>query len=67
MGGAAATMALVEAAFVLDVDSRPVVKDNFHQVARIAQSGLPFFHLGYPRRFDLLPRVRKSILEQVPI
>ena len=67
ISGAAATMALVEAAFVLDVDSRSVVKQNFHRVARIAQSGLPFFRLRYPRRFDLLPKVRKRILEQVPV
>jgi uncharacterized Zn-binding protein involved in type VI secretion len=67
ISGAAATMALVEAAFVLDVDSRSVVKENFQRVTRIAQSGVPFFRLGYPRRFNLLPRVRASVLEQVPV
>ena len=67
ISGAASTMALVEAAFVLDVDSSSAVKKNFQRAARIAQSGLPFYQLGYPRHFDLLPRVRARVLEQVPV
>jgi len=67
ISGAASTMALVEAAFVLDVDSSSAVKMNFQRAAGIAQSGLPFYRLGYPRRFDLLPGVRARVLEQVPV
>jgi hypothetical protein len=67
ISGAAAAMAMVEAAFVLDLDRRSVVKESFRRVTGIAQSGVPFFRLGYPRRFDLLSRVRASILEQVPV
>jgi hypothetical protein len=67
ISGAASTMALVEAAFVLDVDSSSAVKKNFQRSAGIAQAGLPFYRLGYPRRFDLLPRVRARVLAQVPV
>ena len=65
IGGADAAMAMIEAAFVLDVVSREAVSAQFRQVARIAQSGVPLNRLSYPRRFDRLPRVRSAILAQV--
>ena len=65
LSGAMAAMAMVEAAFELDVDSRAAVQESFKKVTSIAQSAVPIFSLSYPRRFSLLPRVQASILEQV--
>lgn len=63
LDGAAATVAAIESAFVLDLDSREAVRRNFEGISRIVKSGVPLFRLSYPRRYEWLPRVRDRIVE----
>jgi hypothetical protein len=65
LSGAAAAMALIEAAFVLDVVGPASVQDNFTRMARIARSGPAVHLLRFTHRFDRLPEVRERVLEQV--
>jgi hypothetical protein len=65
ISGAAAAMAMIEAAFTLDVASRDVVRESFHRTVRLARAGIPVFRLSYPRRFDRLPEVRAAIVARV--
>jgi hypothetical protein len=58
-------MAMIEAAFTLDVTGRDAVSESFQRIAHLARAGIPMFRLSYPRRFDRLPEVRAAILARV--
>jgi hypothetical protein len=60
--GTAVIMALIEAQFALDVVQRDSAVRNFEVAGRIA-GAVPTWRLSYPRRFDLLPRVRRTLEE----
>ena len=62
--GNAVMMAMIEAAFVLDLVSRKVVRRNFEVVGEVAQAGVPVYTLNYSRQYALLPKVR-AIVEKL--
>lgn len=54
-------MTLVENAFRLDFKNQALIKEEFHTLADIS-SMVPCFHLAYPRHYEKLPDVVKTIL-----
>jgi hypothetical protein len=64
MDAAAVMLELVKASFLLNTDDRSRVASHFDEVARLANQ--PIHHrLDFPRRFDLLPGVRRAIIDHV--
>jgi hypothetical protein len=61
VSGSAAIMAMIEAAFVLDVESRVSVQRNFETVGELARSGIPVFLLNYERRYARLVNIRRAV------
>ena len=53
---------LLKASFLLNVDDKPRLASHFDEVARLARRPI-HYRLDFPRRFDLLPSVRQSIIE----
>ena len=53
---------LLKASFLLNVDEKPRLASHFDEVARLARRPI-HYRLDFPRQFDLLPRVRQSIVE----
>ena len=53
---------LVKASFLLSVDDRARLATHFDALAKLSRRPI-HYRLDYPRRFDLLPDVRRSILE----
>jgi len=53
---------LVKASFLLNIDDRATLASHFDAVAKLSRRPI-HYRLDYPRRFDLLPDVRRSILE----
>jgi len=53
---------LLKASFLLSVDDRARLASHFDALARLSRRPI-HYRLDYPRRFDLLSDVRRSILE----
>ena len=53
---------LVKASFLLNVDDKSSLAAHFDELARLARRPI-HYRLDFPRRFDLLPSVRQSIIE----
>ena len=53
---------LLKASSLLNVDDKRRLASHFDEVARLARRPL-HYRLDFPRRFDLLPSVRQSIIE----
>jgi hypothetical protein len=62
MDAADVMIELVKASFLLNVDEKPRLASHFDEVARLARRPI-HYRLDFPRRFDLLGRVRQSVIE----
>ena len=62
--GRDAMIELVRHSFLLDVDQRKMLKHHFKQLSSLVKKPI-FFHLDYPRRYDLLPDVREAVVNHV--
>lgn len=60
--GTEALMAWVRHAFMLDVDDSAWLAGHFAAVTRLTEA-VPCYHLDYPRRFEVLDRLRRAIDE----
>ena len=63
--GRAVMMAMVEAAFVLDLVSHDSLRRNFSLIGDVTQSKVPVYTLDYPRQYALLPMVRAMVEKTV--
>lgn len=61
IGGGERVANWVGHSFILDIQDPDALAMQFDRVAEIA-AGVPSFVLDYPRRYDLLPRVRAQIM-----
>ena len=52
---------LLKASFLLNVDDKPRLASHFDEVAKLARRPI-HYRLDFPRRFDLLPSVRQSVI-----
>jgi hypothetical protein len=59
--GSGMMMALIEAAFVLDLVSPDAARRNFRLLGAIALQDTPVFSLNFPRRHAFLPQVRAAV------
>lgn len=59
--GSSMMMALIEAAFVLDLVSPDAARRNFRLLGAIALQDTPVFSLNFPRRHTFLPQVRAAV------
>lgn len=59
--GSSMMMALIEAAFVLDLVSPDAARRNFRLLGAIAHQDTPVFSLNFPRRHAFLPQVRAAV------
>ncbi len=59
--GSSMMMALIEAAFVLDLVSPDAARRNFRLLGAIAHQDTPVFNLNFPRRHAFLPQVRAAV------
>ena len=50
--------------FLLGVDEHEMLKDNFNQLADLSRLPI-FFKLDYPRRYDILDRVRDAVVKHI--
>ena len=55
-----ALIGLVNHSFMLDISSGPVIARHFDELSQMVAMPI-FFRLDYPRRYDLLDRVRETI------
>jgi hypothetical protein len=62
MDAAAVMLELVKTSFLLNTDDRSRVASHFDEVARLANQPI-HYRLDFPRRFDLLPSVRRAIID----
>jgi hypothetical protein len=62
MDAADVMIELVKASFLLNVDDKARLASHFDEVARLARRPI-HYRLDFPRRFDLLGRVRQSVIE----
>jgi len=61
--GAQRLMKLVQCSFGLYGGTNGELQKHFLRQGDLANSGIPFLQLSYPRRYDQLPAVRQKILE----
>ncbi len=54
---------LIKHTFVLNPRSLPHQIKQLRALAGLANTGIGFFRLSFPRRFDQLPRVRQAVLD----
>jgi hypothetical protein len=66
MEAADVLLELLKASFLLNVDDRSRLASHFDDLARLAHRPI-HFRLDFPRRFDFLPAVRRSILEHAQL
>jgi len=52
---------LVKNSFLLDVEERDAIGQHFQALCDLASQPI-FFHLDYPRRYDVLPAVREAVI-----
>jgi hypothetical protein len=57
-----ALVELVRHSFLLDIDERRMLAAHFDEISRIANLG-GLYHLDYPRRYDMLSKVRGAIID----
>jgi hypothetical protein len=65
LGGGDAVVELLKHSFLLDVDRREAVASHFERLTLLVRTAV-LFRLDFPRRFDLLPTVRRAILDHRP-
>jgi hypothetical protein len=53
---------LVRHSFLLDLEDPALLASHFDRVTRLARLPI-FFRLDYPRRYEMLPRVRETLIE----
>jgi len=61
VSGRDATIELVRHSFLLDIEEREMLMHHFGQLTELAKKPI-FFRLDYPRRYELLPQVRDTII-----
>jgi hypothetical protein len=64
VGGQLPTLEMLKHCFLLGVDKREILAHNFEQLAELSRLPI-FFSLDYPRRYDMLDRVRQAVTEHV--
>lgn len=64
LNGSDAVIELVRHSFLLDMEERDSLAGQFDQISELARLAT-FFRLDYPRRYDLLPEVRASIIRHL--
>ena len=62
VGAAEALVASMMHSFLLDVEKEPLLASHFDEVARLANQPI-YYRLDYPRRFEVLARVRQAVIE----
>jgi hypothetical protein len=62
MSAAEVALELVKVSFLLNVDDRSRVSSHFDAVARLARRPI-HYRLDFPRRFDLLADVHRTVLQ----
>ncbi len=63
--GSEAMIALIQAAFVLDLVSADAVQNNFRMLGELARQNIPVYHLNFARRHESLASVRQVVQEIV--
>lgn len=61
VSGRDAMVELIKHCFLLDIDEREMLMHQFSRLTELAQKPI-FFRLDYPRRYELLPQVRDSVI-----
>jgi len=64
ISGGEAMMGLVKNCFLLDIKEREMLTYHFEELSGLANE-IQFFRLDYPRRYEILPKVREAIIEHV--
>ena len=59
-----AVIEMLRHCFLLGVDEREILAHNFQRLAELSRSPV-FFSLDYPRRYDILDRVREAVVKHV--
>ncbi len=62
VGGLHAMKELLKNSFCLDVQDGQWQKAHFKRVSGLANSGMPMYSISYPREYEILPEVVKSIM-----
>lgn len=62
VGGLHGMKELLKNSFCLDVGDRQWQKEHFRRLSALATSGLPMFSMSYPREYEVLPEVVKTIM-----
>lgn len=57
-----ALIELVKHSFLLDIEERRLLAAHFDELTRLVSRPI-YYRLDYPRRFEVLPRVRQAIVE----
>ncbi|MFH0783407.1 MAG: hypothetical protein V2B20_15845 [Pseudomonadota bacterium] len=63
VGGISAMKELLKNSFCLDVHDQQWQKAHFRRVSALAAGGLPIFSLRYPRKYQTLPVVERTIMK----
>jgi hypothetical protein len=61
VSGRDAMIELVRHSFLLDIEERDMLKHHFGRLTELAKRPM-FFRLDYPRRYEMLPQVRESVI-----
>lgn len=61
VSGTEAMVGLVSHSFLLDISKKQLLEKNFKQISQLAQEPI-FYRLDYPRRYEVLPEVRETVL-----
>lgn len=59
-----AMMEWVKHSFILDIEDKPRLTSHFQRVTDLADKPI-HFRLDYPRRYDILPEVRRAVIDHV--
>lgn len=62
VGGLHVMKELLQNSFCLDVEDRQWQKEHFKRLSDLATSGLPMYSMSYPREYEVLPEVVKTIM-----
>ena len=63
LNGSRQLMSIVEQSFLLDVTDKLLVRNNFLNIGRLATSNIHIYSLKYPRKHELLSKVRSCIVD----